>query len=81
MAMKACFPKRSASKPSTMLHTASGKSLDAIIEQFKEGQPIRVFEVFEMMPADAEQKTKQISRIVSLSTPREPAAAKMKLAA
>jgi len=79
--MTACFPKRSASKPSTMLHNASGKSLDTIIEQFKEDQPIRVFKVFEKMRADAEQKIKQIPRIVSLSTPREPAAAEMKQAA
>ena len=64
-----------------MLHTASGKSLDMIIEQFKEDQPIRVFEVFERVPADAEQKTKQIPRIVSLSTPREPASAEMKQSA
>jgi hypothetical protein len=59
--MKSCFPKRSASKPFTMLHTESGKSLDTIIEQLKESQPIRVFGVFEKMPADAEQKAKQIS--------------------
>jgi hypothetical protein len=52
-----------------MLHTESGKSRDTIIEQFRESQPIRVFGVFERMLADAEQKAKQIPRIVGFEYP------------
>jgi hypothetical protein len=69
------YTRRGASKPSTMLHTASGKSLEAIREQLKEGQPIRVFGVFETLPATEERKESSVFRIIGLSTPRENAPA------
>jgi hypothetical protein len=67
------YTRRGASKPSTMLHTASGKSLDAIREQLKEGQPIRVFGIFEKMPATEDRSEGDVFRIIGLSTPRENA--------
>lgn len=67
------YTRRGASKPSTMLHTASGKSLAAIREQLKEGQPIRVFGVFETMPATEERSESRVFRIIGLSVPRETA--------
>ncbi|MBD2745937.1 hypothetical protein IC232_04410 [Microvirga sp. BT688] len=80
------YTRRGASKPSTMLHTASGKSLQAIREQLKEGQPIRVFGVFETLPATEDRSESQVYRIIGLSVPRETtpegaAAAEMKEAA
>ncbi|WP_262267218.1 MULTISPECIES: hypothetical protein [Microvirga] len=67
------YTRRGASKPSTMLHTASGKSLAAIKDQLKEGQPIRVFGIFETMPATEDRTEGQVFRIIGLSTPRESA--------
>ncbi|QRM34872.1 hypothetical protein [Microvirga sp. VF16] len=67
------YTRRGASKPSTMLHTASGKSLESIREQLKEGQPIRVFGVFEKMPATEDRSEGDVFRIIGLSTPRETA--------
>jgi uncharacterized protein YvpB len=67
------YTRRGASKPSTMLHTASGKSLDAIREHLKEGQPIRVFGIFETMPATEGRSEGDVFRIIGLSTPRENA--------
>jgi hypothetical protein len=67
------YTRRGASKPSTMLHTASGKSLAAIREQLKEGQPIRVFGIFEKMPATEGRSEGDVFRIIGLSTPRENA--------
>jgi uncharacterized protein YvpB len=67
------YTRRGASKPSTMLHTASGKSLEAIRQQLKEGQPIRVFGIFETMPATEGRTEGQVFRIIGLSTPRETA--------
>ena len=64
-----------------MLHTASGKSLEAIKEQLKEGQPIRVFGVFETLPATEEREESSVFRIIGLSTPREQEPAEMKEAA
>ena len=75
------YTRRGASKPSTMLHTASGKSLAAIREQLKEGQPIRVFGVFEKLPATEERSESQIFRIIGLSVPREQEPAAMQEAA
>ena len=45
-------------KPYTMFHTASGAAYETIREQLKEGEPIRVFGVFDEMPADAERETR-----------------------
>jgi hypothetical protein len=67
------YTRRGASKPSTMLHTASGKSLEAIREQLKEGQPIRVFGIFEKMPATEDRPEGDVFRIIGLSAPRETA--------
>ena len=75
------YTRRGASKPSTMLHTASGKALDAIREQLKEGQPIRVFGVFEKLPAKDDRAESQVFRIIGLSVPREQEPAAMQEAA
>ena len=75
------YTRRGANKPSTMLHTASGKSLEAIREQLKEGQPIRVFGVFEKLPAKEDRAESQVFRIIGLSVPREQEPATMQEAA
>ncbi|WP_262029701.1 hypothetical protein [Microvirga sp. Mcv34] len=75
------YRRQGKDKVYTMFHTASGAALSSIREQLKEGQPIRVFGVFDEMPADAERKSKQVFRIVGLSVPREQAAGEMQQAA
>ena len=75
------YRRQGKDKVYSMFHSASGKALDAIRDQLKEGQPIRVFGVFDEMPADAERKAKQIFRMVGLSEPREQAAEEMQQAA
>ena len=60
-------------KTYTMCHTASGAALASIRDQLKEGQPIRVFGLFDEMAADGERKAKQVVRILGLSVPREQA--------
>jgi hypothetical protein len=75
------YKSRGSDKVRTMFHSASGGALDAIRADLKEGQPIRVLGVFDDMPADGEQKSKQIFRIIGKSLPREQAAEEMKQAA
>ena len=75
------YRRQGKDKVYSMFHSASGKALDAIRDQLNEGQPIRVFGVFDEMPADAERKAKQIFRIVGLSVPREQAVQEMQQAA
>jgi hypothetical protein len=43
-----------------MFHSASGRGLDAIRADRKEGQPIREFGVFDEKPANGERRAKQI---------------------
>jgi len=64
-----------------MFHTASGADLASIRDDLKEGQPIRVFGVFDEMPADGERLARQIFRIVAESEPREQAGEAMQQAA
>jgi hypothetical protein len=75
------YRRQGKDKVYTMFHTASGAALSSIREQLKEGQPIRVFGVFDEMPADAERKSKQVFRIIGLSTPRELVVEEMQQAA
>ena len=67
------YCRRGSEKVYTMFHTASGAALALVRDQLKEGQPIRVFGVFDEMPADSERKATQVFRIVGLSQPREQA--------
>jgi hypothetical protein len=64
-------------KVRTMFHSASGRALDAIRADLKQRQPIRVFGVFDEMPADGERKSKQIFRIIGKRLPREQATEEM----
>ena len=75
------YRRQGKDKVYTMFHTASGAALSSIREQLKEGQPIRVFGVFDEMPADAERKSKQVFRIIGRSVPREQAVEEMQQAA
>jgi hypothetical protein len=75
------YKSRGSDKVRTMFHSASGRALDAIRADLKEGQPIRVFGVFDEMPADGERKSKQVFRIVGKSEPREQAAEEVQQAA
>lgn len=75
------YKSRGSDKVRTMFHSASGRALDAIREDLKEGQPIRVFGVFDEMPADGERKAKQVFRIFGPSTPREQGGEEMQQAA
>ena len=47
----------------------------------EEGQPIRVFGVFEKVPAKEDHNESQVFKIIGLPVPREQALAKMKEAA
>jgi hypothetical protein len=75
------YRRRGSEKTYTMFHTASGAALSAIRDELKEGQPIRVFGVFDEMPADGERRAKQVFRIIGRSVPREQAAGEMQQAA
>jgi hypothetical protein len=75
------YRRRGSDKTYTMFHTASGAALASIRGELKEGQPIRVFGVFDEMPADTERKSKQVFRIIGRSVPREQAADEMQQAA
>ena len=75
------YCRRGSEKVYTMFHTASGAALASVRYQLKEGQPIRVFGVFDEMPADGERRAKQIFRIIGKSQPREEAGEEMQQAA
>ncbi|MBM1175048.1 hypothetical protein [Microvirga arabica] len=75
------YKSRGSEKVRTMFHSASGRALDAIRADLKEGPPIRVFGVSDEMPADGERKAKQIFRIIGKSEPREQAGEEMQQAA
>ncbi|QRM34880.1 hypothetical protein [Microvirga sp. VF16] len=75
------YRRRGSEKTYTMFHTASGAALQAIRDELKEGQSIRVFGVFDEMPADAERRAKQVFRIIGRSVPREQGAEEMQQAA
>ncbi|KFG67629.1 hypothetical protein [Microvirga sp. BSC39] len=75
------YKSRGSDKVRTMFHSASGCALDAIRATLKEGQPIRVFGVFDEMPADGERRAKQIFRIIGKSLSREQVAEEMQQAA
>lgn len=68
------YKSRGSDKVRTMFHSASGRALDAMRADLKDAQPIRVFGVFDGMPADSERKAKQIFRIIGKSEPRDQAA-------
>jgi hypothetical protein len=75
------YRRRGSEKTYTMFHTASGAALQAIRDELKEGQPIRVFGVFDEMPADGERRAKQVFRIIGKSVPREQGTEVMQQAA
>jgi hypothetical protein len=75
------YRRRGSEKTYTMFHTASGAALQAIRDELKGGQPIRVFGVFDEMPADGERRAKQVFRIIGKSVPREQGTEVMQQAA